>query len=74
MAHDEGMLQIEKFEFERFMKIFTKGKEFRGQRLGQAFYNHFNLHKLSNQERLNNIYAKDGPHAIACINAVFEFT
>ena len=74
MARDEGMLQIEKFEFERFMKIFNHGTKYRGQRLGQAFYNHFDLHKLSNQERLNNIYAKDGSHAIGCINAVFEFT
>lgn len=73
MAIENEMLQVEKFEYERFMKMFKKGK-FAGQRLGQAFYNHFNLHKLSNQERLNNLYAKDGAHAIACINAIFEFT
>ena len=69
----EPMLQIEQFEYDRFMKMWRGGK-YRGQRLGQAFYNHFNLHKLSNQERLNNLYAKDGDHAIGCIKNVFEFT
>ena len=73
MAYEEEMLQVEKFEYDRFMKAFKHGK-FGTQRLGQAFYNHFNLHRLSNQDRLNNLYAKDGNHAVACIAEVFEFT
>ncbi len=66
------MLQIEKFEFDRFMAMF-KDNKFPHQRLGQAFYNHFNLHRLSDQTRLNNIYAKDRDHAVRCINEIFEF-
>lgn len=73
MTNEVVMLQVEKFEYERFMKMFNKGK-FGGQRLGQAFYNHFNLHRLSDQNRLNNLYAKDGDHAIGCIKGIFEFT
>lgn len=42
-------------------------------RLGQAFYNEMNLHKLSNQEQLNNLYAKDGEHTINSIKTIFEF-
>lgn len=73
MVKEEAMLQVEQFEYDRFMKLFKTGK-FGTQRLGQAFYNHFNLHRLSNQERLNNLYAKDGDHAIGCIKGIFEFT
>ena len=65
-------LQIEKRRYDLFMAAFKNGK-FGTQRLGQAFYNALNLHRLSNQRQLNNLYAKDGEHAIACINEVFEF-
>ena len=61
------MLTIEKYRFDKFLSDYKKGK-FAHQRLGQAFYNQFGLHKLANQDLLNNIYSKDGQHAINCIN------
>lgn len=33
------------------------------QRLGQAFYNHFNLHKITNQASLRGLYEADGEKA-----------
>lgn len=66
------VLTIEKRGFETFMHKFKKGK-FGTQRLGQAFYNHYNLHRLTNQEMLNNIYAKDGDHALRSIEGLCEF-
>lgn len=62
---------IEKRKFDKFMRDYKKGV-FDGQRLGQAFYNQFNLHKLSDQESLCNLYAKDGEHALNSIKTLFE--
>lgn len=66
-------LSIEQRAFKDFMEKFKKGK-YGTQRLGQAFYDEFKLHRLSNQEQLQNIYAKDGEHAVRCIRAIFELT
>lgn len=66
-------LSIEHRAFKDFMEKFKKGK-YGTQRLGQAFYDEFKLHRLSNQEQLQNIYAKDGEHARRSICAIFEFT
>lgn len=65
-------LVLEKRKFDAFMRDFKKGK-FGSMRLGQAFYNEMNLHKLSNQKQLNNLYAKDGDHAVNSIKTIFEF-
>lgn len=66
------ILTIEQRKFDIFMKKFKDGK-FGSQRLGQAFYNEFNLHKLNDQSLLNNIYAKDGDHALNSIKAMVTF-
>lgn len=66
------MLMIEKDAYERFLKK-LKGGEFLEQRVGQAFYNEFNLHRLTNQEQLHNLYEKDGENALNLIKAIFEF-
>lgn len=66
-------LTIEQRKFDIFMKKFKDGK-YGTQRLGQAFYNEFDLHKLADQTRLCNIYAKDGEHAMSFIKANFFFT
>jgi len=71
MAIDNRKPSIEKHAYQRFMRDF-KAKKFGTQRLGQAFYDHFKLHRLTDQGQLNNIYSKDGEHAIACIQAVFN--
>lgn len=64
---------IEKREYERFLQAYKAG-DMGKQRLGQAFYNHFSLHKLSNQTQLNNLYAKDGEHAMRSIQEIFSLT
>jgi len=63
---------IEKRKYDIFMKRFKDGK-FDGQRLGQAFYNEFNLHKIDDQNSLHNLYAKDGEHAANLIKQIFTF-
>lgn len=72
MSIEKNKLQLEELEFKEFMKKFKAGK-FGSQRLGQAFYDHFKLHRVCNQSQLNNIYAKDGEHAISCIRSCFIF-
>lgn len=63
---------IEGVAYKRFMDKYRAG-EYQAQRLGQAFYNEFNLHKLSNQEVLQGLYEKDGKDALCTINRVFSF-
>lgn len=64
---------IEQRKFDNFMADFKKGK-FGTQRLGQAFYNFLDLHKVSDQASLCNLYAKDGEHALNLIKQLFTFT
>lgn len=66
------MLFIEHKDYIRFMSKFKRGG-FGSQRLGQAFYNQFNLHDLADQSALKNLYAKDGEHAVNLIKEVFTF-
>ena len=47
---------------------------FQGQRLGQAFYNFFDLHRLSNQEQLCNLYELDGDEARMVIHTTFRLS
>lgn len=63
---------IEQRKFDNFMRDFKKGK-FGTQRLGQAFFNYFDLHKVDDQTSLHNLYAKDGEHAINSIKEIFTF-
>lgn len=69
----KGKLCIEKRQYEMFLDRFNK-KLLGTQRLGQAFYDHFKLDKLTDQKQLANIYAKDGEHAKASILAIFDLT
>ena len=68
MAHDK--LFVEGRAFDIFMAKFKSGT-FGTQRLGQAFYNEFDLHKLADQTALHNLYAKDGEHALNLIKTLF---
>lgn len=65
-------MQIEKAQYLIFMKRFKEG-DYKYLRYGQAFYNHFNLHKLTNQNVLCDLYEKDGEYAMKCIHDLFEF-
>ena len=64
---------IEREAVDVFMAHWEAGA-FKAQRLGQAFYNHFNLHRLSDQPALLDLYAADGKKALKCINGLFEIS
>ena len=68
-----GVFCVEKKEFDIFMAKYTQG-EYTGQRLGQAFYNHFKLHKMHDQAVLSDLYETDGEKAINLIKKIFVFT
>ena len=64
---------IEKRQFEIFQQHFKAGK-FGLQRFGQAFYNHFDLHKMESwKDKLDTLYQQDGQTAVDTINQLFEF-
>jgi hypothetical protein len=65
-------LQIERAAYEAFILLWSQGR-FGQQRLGQAFYNHFNLHKLTDQASLHNLYESDGEKASGLILRLFNF-
>lgn len=65
-------LQIERAAREEFFRLWTEGR-FKHQRLGQAFYNHFNLHKLADQASLQGLYEADGEKASRLIMRLFHF-
>jgi hypothetical protein len=54
-----------------FKKMFNAGT-FAGQRFGQAFYNHYSLHKLADQTSLGSLYELDGAEARAKIEQLFN--
>ncbi len=62
---------VEEAEYRRFLRFFESG-EFGNQRLGQAFYNHFNLHKVRDQDSLGNLYELDDDAAKAKIRELFD--
>ena len=70
--YDLQRYEIEKKAFDDFMAAF-KGGAFPHQRLGQDFYNHFHLHKLTDQARLGNLYELDGEKAMSLIKSLFSF-
>lgn len=65
-------LTIEKAAYREFLSLWRSDK-FPHQRLGQALYNHFKLHKLSNQDQLRGLYEKDSDEAHKVIGEVFRF-
>jgi hypothetical protein len=67
------MLTVEQQRFDIFMNKFKNGA-FRGQRLGQAFYNEFKLEKVANQEQFGDLYESDGQMAMTKIEQLFEFS
>jgi len=44
------------------------------ERIGQAFYNHFSLGKMSDQKSLCGLYEQDGDEALTTIAKLFRFT
>ena len=62
---------IERRKYQQFFADFHAGR-FGRQRLGQAFYNEFNLHRINDQASLFNLHAKDGDHAVKLIVQIFD--
>lgn len=71
MSTTVKQLTLEKAAFDQFLASWKRGK-FSGLRLGQAFYNEFALHKLSDQFALQGLYEKDGQDALDTIQRVFH--
>jgi hypothetical protein len=69
---NDSSLQIERAAYEEFVRLWSQGS-FEHQRLGQAFYNHFNLHKLTDQVGLHDLYEADGDKASRLISRLFHF-
>ncbi len=69
MIADEA-LELERARYEEFKALHTQG-DFGNQRLGQAFYNHFKLHKLKNQDLLHELYEADENKALTIIQRIF---
>ncbi|WLG26091.1 hypothetical protein PSH68_14795 [Pseudomonas lurida] len=61
MGHDSAV-QIERAAYEEFVRLWSQGS-LEHQRLGQTFYNHFNLHKLTDQAGLRGLYEADADKA-----------
>ncbi|NWB32075.1 hypothetical protein [Pseudomonas gingeri] len=64
-------MEIESARYNEFLERWEQGL-FAGQRLGQAFYNHFRLHRLTDQAALQGLYEADGEKARAVIFRVFQ--
>ncbi|MBA1245261.1 hypothetical protein [Pseudomonas japonica] len=62
--------EIEHASFELFLNLWYSGT-FAEQRLGQAFYNHFKLHQLTNQNGLHELYESSGKKALRMIGDYF---
>lgn len=57
--------------FKTFRMMFSSGY-FHNQRFGQAFFNHFNLHIMSNQDQFKDLYELNEDEAMVLINELFE--
>ncbi|MBC8995369.1 hypothetical protein IAI51_02365 [Pseudomonas sp. N40(2020)] len=68
---DSSPFEIERAAFDEFIGHWEQGL-FEGQRLGQAFYNHFRLHRLSDQSLLMELHAADGKKAREQIRRIFH--
>lgn len=66
-------MSLEYDSFIQFRRMFD-GHKFTMQRFGQAFYNHFNLHKMGNQSQFQNLYELHEPDAMKIIEELFDFT
>lgn len=65
---------IEKKEFDEFLLKYRHGRKYRGQRLGQAFYDHFKLSKMDQSPALSKIYEAYGDNALALIHETFNIS
>lgn len=64
---------VEKAEFDNFQKKWQNG-DYKWLRYGQAFYNHFNLGRMADQDSLKGLYERDGIVAEKLIHELFEMS
>lgn len=64
-------LHIERAAYAEFLQLWDSDA-FESQRLGQAFYNHFRLHRLSDQSGLTALYEADGKQALKALVEHFQ--
>ena len=69
----ETTLQFSADSVRIFFRMFGEGS-FKGQRLGQAFYNHFKLYRVANQGNLCRLYESDGDKARGLIHQLFDIS
>lgn len=68
------MYTIEKEAFDTFLRQYMEGY-YPNQRLGQAFYNKFDLYKMNPvNQKIHRLFEYDGEYAIQQIKAVFNFS
>ncbi len=67
----KSQLEIERASYDEFLRLWGQGI-FEGQRLGQAFYNHFRLHRLNDQLPIHGLYEADGEKALQAISRLFQ--
>lgn len=63
--------EIESAAYDEFLELWDRGA-FENHRLGQAFYNHFRLHRLRDQRLLHSLYESDGKKALNAIAEIFQ--
>ena len=67
-------LRLERHAFQHFLRE-VKTDKYKGQRWGQAFYNHFKLHKvISHDKEFDKLYELDGQPAKDLVSNIFIFT
>ncbi|MCQ2998946.1 hypothetical protein NLO98_04130 [Pseudomonas syringae] len=64
-------LVIESAAYDEFLELWEQGS-FDQQRLGQAFYNHFRLHRVNDKRLVDGIYEHDGEKALIAIASLFD--
>lgn len=64
------VIEIEAAEYNIFQEKF-KNNNYAGLRYGQAFYNHFNLHKMADTV-MDKLYELDGDAAVVYISEHFN--
>ena len=69
------MMEISKKEYDEFLEMHRRGKPlaFRGTRLGQAFYTHFQLDKMPDQSKAMKIFHLHCDSAKMMIEETFTF-
>jgi hypothetical protein len=72
MAYTPSGLSLERYAFQTFLKE-MKTDKYKGQRWGQAFYNHFKLHKITDQSQVGKLYELDGQVAKDFATNLFTF-